>query len=182
MAVEDMDDDLENTDGEFDEGDLASGLKPKKFAGKKLILFVVAPLVLLLVVGGVAFALMGGSSEQDAEQDMSQAAAAVDEPKEVLFYDLPDMLVNLNTAGRKASYLKVKVALEVDRQSALRDLEEKMPRVIDDFQIYLRELRLEDLNGSAGMFRLKEELLRRVNTSLYPTKVKDVLFKEMLVQ
>jgi flagellar FliL protein len=177
-----MSDDLENMDGEFDGDDLASGLKPKKFAGKKLILFIVAPLVLLLVLGGVAFTLMGGGDETDVAHAEADEPAPVEEPREVLFYDLPDMLVNLNSAGRKASYLKVKVALEVDRQSALKDLEEKMPRVIDDFQIYLRELRLEDLNGSAGMFRLKEELLRRVNTSLYPTKVKDVLFKEMLVQ
>ena len=56
------------------------------------------------------------------------------------------------------------------------------PRIIDNFQVYLRELRVEDLRGSAGIYRLREELLARVNNAVHPTKVKDVLFKDMLVQ
>ena len=39
-------------------------------------------------------------------------------------------------------------------------IEAVMPRIVDNFQIYLRELRLEDLRGSAGIYRLREELLR----------------------
>ncbi|RMF12630.1 MAG: flagellar basal body protein FliL [Alphaproteobacteria bacterium] len=175
-----MSEELDEVDEDFSEENLAKGLEQKKFGGKKLVLFVVAPLVLLLLAGGIAWSFLRG--EDEAAADPEAELAAVNEPTEVLFYDLPEMLVNLNSGGRKASYLKVRVALEVDRKSALQELETKLPRVIDDFQIYLRELRIEDLNGSAGMFRLKEELLRRVNTSLYPTQVKDVLFKEMLVQ
>jgi flagellar FliL protein len=57
-----------------------------------------------------------------------------------------------------------------------------MPRIIDNFQVYLRELRLDDLRGSAGIYRLREELLMRVNTAAQPVHVKDVLFREMLVQ
>src|SRR5690606_32039383 len=149
-----------------------------KLSGKQLVLFVLVPLLLLLA-GGLLLLKAGGGEK---ERQSATAEAVSNEPKEVLFYDLPEMLVNLNTSARKASYLKIRVALEVDRRSALAQLDAKLPRIIDDFQIYLRELRLEDLNGSAGMFRLKEELLSRVNTSVYPTEVKDVLFKEMLVQ
>ncbi len=57
-----------------------------------------------------------------------------------------------------------------------------MPRIVDNFQIYLRELRIEDLRGSDGIYRLREELLARVNAAVAPVKVTDVLFKEMLVQ
>ena len=57
-----------------------------------------------------------------------------------------------------------------------------MPRIVDNFQVYLRELRLEDLRGSAGLYRLREELLSRVNIAAQPAQVNDVLFKEMLVQ
>lgn len=178
--VERMSEELEDLDEEFSEEDIAKGLEQKKFSGKKLVLFVVAPLVFLLIAGAAAWSFLGGGETKPEVKDVELAKA--NEPTEILFYELPEMLVNLNSGGRKASYLKVKVSLEVDRQSALKELETKLPRVIDDFQIYLRELRIEDLNGSAGMFRLKEELLRRVNTSLYPTKVKDVLFNEMLVQ
>ena len=52
----------------------------------------------------------------------------------------------------------------------------------DSFQTYLRELRLDDLRGSAGMYRLREELLTRINVAVQPSKVSAVLFKEMLVQ
>ncbi|MFZ5608529.1 MAG: flagellar basal body-associated FliL family protein [Pseudomonadota bacterium] len=162
--------------------DLAEGLEQegparKRFSGKKIVLFA-APVVLLLLALAVAFFLGLFGGEEPAEE----AAALAKEPTQVLFYDVPEMLVNLNTGEKKATYLKLSVALEVDRQSTLATLEAKLPRVVDNFQIYLRELRLEDLSGSAGMFRLKEELLRRVNEAVAPAQVKDVLFKEMLVQ
>ncbi|MAU42100.1 MAG: flagellar basal body protein FliL [Kordiimonas sp.] len=169
--------------------DLVEGLDKKKFGGKKIILFIVLP-VLLLIGAGIGVMLMTGGDDTPESQAETAAMEAeggnndgtsANEPTELLFMELEPILVNLNTAGDKSSYLKLQVALEVDKQSAMADLEAKMPRVIDNFQVYLRELRLEDLNGSAGMFRLKEELLIRVNEAVYPTRVHDVLFKEMLI-
>lgn len=170
---------LDDVEGLDDGEDLAAGLeKKKKFSGKQLILFIGLPVLLLVgAIGAYFFFLKDVDSPAEAN-----AAAPAAVPATLSFYDLPEMLVNLNTGGRKASYLKIKVALEVDRESALAELDAKLPRVVNEFQVYLRELRPEDLNGSAGMYRLKEELLVRVNTALYPTQVKDVLFKEMLVQ
>jgi flagellar FliL protein len=57
-----------------------------------------------------------------------------------------------------------------------------MPRLLDTFQTYLRELRPTDLDGSAGLYRLKEELTRRVNASIAPNRINAVLFKEIVVQ
>ena len=54
--------------------------------------------------------------------------------------------------------------------------------MVDAFQVYLRELRKSDLEGSAGIYRLKEELRRRVNLAIYPAKIDSILFKEILVQ
>lgn len=169
-------------DEELDEltEDMPDGLARKKWTGKKIVL-IAAPVLLLLIGGGVAFSMglfSGGEEEQHAEA----AAAPSDEAGEVIFYDVPELLVNLNTGERKATYLKISVALELDRQSAVQALDEKLPRVVDNFQVYLRELRVEDLSGSAGLFRLKEELMRRVNQAIAPAHVEDVLFKEMLVQ
>ncbi len=182
MAIK-MSSDVSDLAADPSDHDLAKGLKKKRFSGKQLILFVVLPVV-LIAGGAAAFFMLSGSEPKETTADGTENAADAtsNEPSVTLFYDLPEMLVNLNTGGRKASYLKIKIALEVDKQSTIAELDAKLPRVIDNFQVYLRELRLEDLNGSAGMFRLKEELLSRVNTSLYPTQVKDVLFKEMLVQ
>lgn len=176
------DEEIENEEGEEGEegsdDDLTSGLSKKKMSGKKIVLFVVAALVLLGVGGGAYFFFF--AAEEHVEEGLLAENEAVSQ--EAYFYDLPEMLVNLNTGGRKSSYLKVSVALEVESESDIPEIESKLPRIIDNFQVYLRELRVEDLDGSAGMFRLKEELLRRVNASVSPTQVKDILFKEMLIQ
>jgi len=169
--------------------DLEEGLEQKKTSGKKIVIIVGAVVVLLLAGVGAAFLFMGGDDEDAAQVDETTGEvttdvveeAASDEPIELLFFELEPMLVNLNTAGGKASYLKITISLEVDKQSSMDDLQQKLPRIIDNFQVYLRELRVEDLNGSAGMFRLKEELLSRVNDAVYPTRVHDVLFKEILI-
>ncbi len=156
----------------------------KRFSGKKLVLFVVVPVFLLMCAGGGAAAYflgyVGGHDEVAAEGEGGAAAEAI--PENVVFYDLPEILVNLNTGGRQATYLKISIALELDNPDMLPRIENLLPRVIDNFQVYLRELRREDLNGSAGIFRLKEELLLRVNAALHPAHINDVLFKELLVQ
>jgi flagellar FliL protein len=155
-----------------------SAPKPSgRMPGKKLVLFIALPVLAgLLGAGGAAwhFRLL--------DSLMGKKPAAHSGPRATLFFDLPDMLVNLNTKGKNASYLKLRVALEVDDPSTIARLEKLMPRVVDNFQVYLRELRGEDLIGSAGLYRLKEELLVRVNLAVQPARVNDVLFREMLVQ
>src|SRR3546814_20081049 len=78
------------------------------------------------------------------------------------------MLVNLNTGGSKKNYLKIAISLELTSESDSVALENLLPRVVDNFQVYLRELRVEDLRGSAGVQRLREELLLRVKKAVHP--------------
>ncbi|HZS81995.1 MAG TPA: flagellar basal body-associated FliL family protein [Stellaceae bacterium] len=150
-----------------------------RFDRKKLLIFVAAPvLALLLIVAGLYFTgvlgrFVGGKSAAE------EKPAA---PKQAVFYDLPDLLVNLNSPGRKPSFLKMSVSLELENPVDVARVQAVMPRIIDNFQVYLRELRVEDLKGSAGLYRLREELLIRVNAAAAPAKIDDVLFKEMLVQ
>ena len=97
---------------------------------------------------------------------------------------MPDVLVNLSSsaAGDRTQYLKVKVTLELPDQAMSAQIQPVMPRLMDAFQTYLRELRPTDLEGSAGLYRLKEELTRRVNAAIAPNRVTAVLFKEIVVQ
>ncbi len=173
------DDELEEEDDEDEDGE-----ESPKSSKKKLIIIV--GVALLVVVGGVAAAyftglmqplidMIGGSPPPAQE---GKAAVA----KEPVFYDLPEILVNLNTGTRKATYLKIRVSLELEDELEIPGIEKRMPRIIDNFQVYLRELRVDDLKGSAGMYRLREELLSRVSAAVAPAKINDVLFKEMLVQ
>ena len=152
---------------------------------KKLILFIVIP-VLLLIGGGVGVAVMLGlfSSKPPANPDEEQVQVeeVMAPTVQTTFFEIPDLIVNLNTSGRKSVFLKIKISLEIADPSDIDTINQLLPRIVDNFQVYLRELRVQDLQGSAGMYRLHEELLRRVNIAVRPAKVKDVLFKEMLVQ
>ena len=111
------------------------------------------------------------------------AAAKPKGPKVPVYYDIPEFLVDLNTADkRKSSFLKMKVAVELSSQEDVLTLEAYMPRVRDNFITYLRELRASDLSGSAGLYRLREELLLRINQAIAPATVNNILFKEIIVQ
>ncbi len=147
---------------------------------KKLILIAVA---LLLVIGaaGAGFMFFNPFAKKEAGENAA-ADAAPPPPKAAVFLDLPDLLVNLNSANRRTNFLKISISLEVESAADVQKLQALMPRIVDSFQVYLRELRLEDLRGSAGMYRLREDLLRRINEAARPVKVNDVLFKELLVQ
>lgn len=153
----------------------------KKLSGKKLILFIVLPAILGLglVGGGVWFFFLRSSGHHEEQHADAHAEPP---PPAVVFMNLPEMIVNLNSGGRRANFLKINIALEVANATDVPRIEAVMPRIVDNFQVYLRELRVEDLRGSAGMFRLREELLARVNTAAQPARINDVLFREMLVQ
>lgn len=149
-------------------------------SGKKLVLFILLPLLLLGGGGGAAYV----SGALDSLLDKAGEETEVAQPAAVpsAFYDLPELLVNLSNEGRRASYLKLSISLELPGEASIARIEAVMPRIVDNFQVYLRELRTEDLQGSAGMQRLREELLTRVNLAAHPVVVRDVLFRQMLVQ
>jgi flagellar FliL protein len=146
-------------------------------APKGKLKLIIAAAALVLVVGGAAtwfFFFRHYGEEMHAEAPVA---------KPPVFVDVPEMLVNLVGApGERVQYLKVKVVLEVKEEKQLEAIKPTMPRVTDIFQTYLRELRPSDLNGSAGLFRLREELARRVNAAISPSQVNAVLFKEIVVQ
>ncbi|MDG2033306.1 MAG: flagellar basal body-associated FliL family protein [Rhodospirillales bacterium] len=179
MAEDDLEDDLEDDELDEEDGDDSGGASS---GGKKKLLIIVGAVFLLLIGGGAAAyftglldPLLGDSEEASAEGVAGGEGAAV-------FLDLDEMIVNLNTSGRRQTLLKIKVALELASQADLVTIQTVMPRVVDNFQTYLRELRVDDLSGSAGLYRLREELLTRVNVAVQPAKVNAILFKEMLIQ
>jgi flagellar protein FliL len=165
---------------------------------KKKLLIILVPVLLLGGGAGAYFsgALGGGGDDKKAASHGETAKASAHGEKPAhgseggegaqeghVFYPLPDIVVNLNTAGgRKSNFLKIKINLELQDQAQVAMVEKTLPRVVDNLQIYLRELRIEDIQGSEGLYRLREELLHRVNAAANPARVNDVLFAEMLMQ
>jgi flagellar protein FliL len=164
------------------EGEVAAAKQGfvKKLLGNKKMLLIVGIVLLLLLGGGGAglyfFVLSGNGDSGQAGQ------AAPIAPPQVAYFDLPDLLVNIQTADGATAYLKMSLSLELNSEEDKTGMQALTPRINDQLQGYLRELRTDDLKGSAGVMRLKEELLRRVNVAAAPYRVRDVLLKEMMVQ
>ena len=138
----------------------------------------IAGLAFVVVSGGVGGAYLFGAFDSLLGGEEEK----VYQPVNVVFYDLPEMVVNLESGTNKPAFLKIALSLELDEDVDMEVLDRLLPRVVDQFQVFLRELRVDDLSGSAGVYRIKEELLRRVTAAVHPIVVRDVLFKEMLIQ
>jgi flagellar FliL protein len=176
------DDDAEKTEGDAATGDAPKQGFVKKLLGNKLVLFGGAGLILLLVLGGGAYWFFFSGSDKPTELAAGAPEPLPVTPPNITFYDVPDIIVNIQGADAAPAYLKLSVSLELDGPEEKAGLTALMPRIVDQFQGYLRELRMDDLKGSAGVVRLKEELLRRINASAAPYRVRDVLLKQMIVQ
>ncbi|MCA0451528.1 MAG: flagellar basal body-associated FliL family protein, partial [Proteobacteria bacterium] len=99
-----------------------------------------------------------------------------------VYYELPQFLVNLNSNTGKVSFLKMSVTLQLRDAEAVAVMDANKPRIVDTFNTYLRELRAGDIQGSAGIYRLRNELLARLNSTIEEGIVKDILFGEIIVQ
>lgn len=160
-------------EAEIEDGE-ASGAKGKK----KLPLMLIAGVIAFLVVGGGAAAYFFFFSGTKESADSVRLAEIPD----TFIFNLPTMMVNLKSEGDGEAFMKLTIALEVVNEEMMKEIQPRMAKVVDAFQVYLRELRKSDLEGSAGIYRLKEELRRRVNVAIFPAQVESILFKEILVQ
>lgn len=189
--------DAANENAEGAEGEAPA---KKKMSGKKLVLFFILPAVLVLGGGGAAAYLLlfnGGHPEQHAEGGHGKEKAGehgggestpgpngttIIQGEGVVFVTMPEMLVNISGPDGRPSFLKLKLTIEASNEDVATSLATQLPRVTDEFNGFLRELRTDDLAGSAGAYRLRLELLRRVNLAIAPAQANAVLIEEMMVQ
>jgi len=156
---------------------------PKKKGRSKLVLLLVA----LVLLGGAGAGLwftgiLPGLLGLGHAEEGSAAESPARPPGPPVFVELPEIIVNLNVSGRRPSYLKLRARLEVPSPADSEAAQRMMPRLIDLFTTYLRELRPEELRGSLGTWRLREELRARASLAVAPARIADVLFQDMLVQ
>lgn len=185
----------EGAEGAPAEGAEGGDAPPNK---KKKIIIIAGVAVLLLIGLGAGAFFMGfldgvlgrhkepsceSVKEGDKDFDVCQALQA-DKNKDTpgVFTDIPPMIVNLSNTGKQPRFLKIYLKVETENGEEQKKLEAVLPRVVDQFQMYLRELRIEDLRGTSGIYRLKIELLSRIRAAATNVKIRDVLFQEILVQ
>jgi flagellar protein FliL len=183
------------TDDDAPEDGEGSGKRKLKLKLPANKLMIIGAAVSLLAFGGGGYWFFiknkSSASQTAAQQADGKAAGAQGQTpsgpkKPSAFLDLPEMTVNLASSGAgqqdRQQFLRMKIALEVGEQKVVTEIQPMLPRVMDTFQVFMRELRPQDLEGSAGLYRLKEEMTRRVNVAVYPARVDAILFKELMVQ
>lgn len=154
--------------------------EPARKTGKRRLLLAAIPAVLLLVGGGLWFT--GALSKGPGKEKPAAADGQTEKVGTPTYVDVPELVANLNTGTKKASYVKMTVRIEVSGTSDADKVRTAMPRVQDVIQTYLREMRPDELRGSAGVYRLREELLVRANAAVAPARISDILFTQMLIQ
>ena len=158
---------------------------PAKPGGRRLLLLAVPVLLggtgAALWFSGVLPSLLGMNRPAEAKGPVPAPGAAP--TRAPTFLELPEMVANLNSApSRRPSFVKLRARIELAGPEDTAAAEAGMPRLLDLFQTYLREMRPDELRGSAGTWRLREELIARANIAIAPARVTDVLFTEMLIQ
>lgn len=156
---------------------------PKK-SRKKLLIIVAAALLLLGGGGGGAayfLGLFGGGQESgeaaaEGEGDGGHATAEAEAPT---FHELPEMVVRLE--GGQGPYLKLAAVLDLASAEYAEQIKTIEPRLMDILQIYLMELTPDDIKNTAGLYHVREEMLKRVN-DLMPHSTQAVLFKTIILQ
>ena len=123
-----------------------------------------------------------GGMKSSSELEDNGAVVQIGDPGEPSFYTMPKILVTVNSGNGRRSQLLLKLTLESHDPSVFDRIDSLLPRITDQFQMFLREMRIDDLSGSAGDYRIRRELLRRVNLSLHPESIDAVLIEEFIVQ
>jgi flagellar protein FliL len=151
--------------------------KAEKKKRSMLPLIIIAVLVIAAGAAGSYMFLVPKGPKTEAKE----------EKKTAVFLDIKDLLIGIvpdmaQTTIGTTRLLKLHVALEIADPKDLPAIQALQPRIEDVFQVYLREMRPVDFQGSAAMIRLKDELLKRVNLAVQPRHIDAVLIKELLVQ
>lgn len=160
---------------------------PPKTNKRKRMVIAAAAGAVLIVGGGGAYALKGRSSAAadgavDAHAAPAKAAGEGHDEGAETFVDVPPMMVNLRNADGGSHFIKLHFMLVPGAGATPDAVKDKLPLLLDAYQPFLRELRPEDLAGSAAVFRIKEELLVRADDTLGAGQVKDVLIQDLIQQ
>jgi flagellar FliL protein len=162
-------------DGSMDEDPMAMPAPEKaRRAPPKVVLIAIAAALLLAVAGGAFFWLRGGSASEDAP-----AAIVTDS---TAYVDAPAMVVNMRSADGRTHFLKLRFVIVATSASQTDRITQRMPAIVDGLQSFLRELRPEDLSGSAAVFRVKEEMMIRTRAVLGAGSVSDILIQDLVEQ
>jgi flagellar FliL protein len=151
---------------------------------KVIIICVVA---FVIIGGGIAAVMFTPLKEKLFGVNKEKVEAQKEEESvlnlmEITFLQLPDVLINLKSSNSRPGTLKASFIVELVKAKDKETVDHLKPLIIDQFQTYLRELEITDLQGAVGLERVRQELKSRIANLVAPIKIRQVLIKEFLIQ
>ncbi len=152
--------------------------KPKSRRKTFVLIGFAALIIIAAIAAGVWFYLEQTTATKEAEEQIISG----DLSDVVSFVTLPEMLISIRSDSPRQQYLKLQVSLHLQQSKDEAVIERLIPKILDDYQAFIRNLTAEDLVGAEGWYRLKEELLIRVNRAINPLAVREVVIADLLLQ
>lgn len=171
-------------------------IEPAKKSNKLVIISTI--LILLLSGVGAAwfFGLLNFSNQQKSSEEQKKAeqeklkaknredlinskSPQIIPPEKITYFKFPDMTVNLKG---KNNFVKLSFTIELLQKEDEKTITTYLPRIIDQLQLFLRDLKYADFNGGGAIVKLKHAIELRINNVISPLKIYNVLIQELLIQ
>jgi len=160
-----------------------SGDNGGKPAGKKKVIVAFAALFLVAAAGGGGFVgykkFYAGAAQAAPEAKADVDAPPPDDAKYTLV-KIDNLVANL-APGSKSRMVRVSVVVPVVEASSTRKNGDTEDALREAFLTHLRAVDAADLEGAAGMQRLKDALLSRAKDAVGRNAVKEVLIRDFVV-
>ncbi|MBF0283341.1 MAG: flagellar basal body-associated FliL family protein [Magnetococcales bacterium] len=151
----------------------------------KLLILVIPPLLIGLGGGyivGQKITMKAVEEEKKKEPKPEEGPSAKD-PNALVgpIFKLEPFVVNL-AEPRGNRYLKVAISMEMENDALKPEMERRQPQIQDIILSLLTSKSTQELQSLEGKFRLREELLSRINALLVNGKVKRLYFTDFVIQ
>lgn len=154
-----------------------------RFYKKYTVLSIAIGIVLILAIVGstVMYFLFWRHSETSEDQAVEYTAS---------YHPLPELKLSIRRNDESVGYLIIGLTIKLPSGIKSDEFRKKEPEILDALHTYFASITLDNLGASAatslvspvGLERLRQNLIRRLNTVLSPIKIESILFRKLITQ
>ena len=159
-----------------DASEKPQGKLAAKLAGKMKYI-IIAAVVLVLAGAGTGLYFMGFFTVHKSYETSMQLPGAP------VYYEMKTMTVNLKPSAQRARpFIRLTLQVELQGESAKKAFIDNETKIVDTMQTHLRGVQYEELNGTEGTERLREDLTIIINRIIQPERAITVLYKDIFMR
>ena len=159
--------------------------KPAPKSRKKTIFIIggISVLIVAIAASVSVFLYMhnhsGEGDAADAATDKKETSAGV--KKTLTIYPLEPFIVNIHD-GTELRYLKIKLEFEIAGPTAKEEIDPFQSPLRDAILVLLSGKNLDEITGTDGKNKLRDEVMATVSKVVPPGKINRVYFTDFVVQ